>query len=85
MGVVNETAKHRGKSVAIVHPGLRHRRVSGEGKGVRVVYDQAHVDTRVTLSLMAAFLVAEVFCRGESKMISVSLSKLCSLNGTLCL
>jgi hypothetical protein len=50
-----------------VHPGLRHRRVSGEGKGVGVGYDQAHVDTRVTLSLMAVFLVAEAFCRGESR------------------
>jgi hypothetical protein len=83
MAVVNETAKHHGKSVALVHPGLGDRGVSGKGKGVGVVYDEAHVDTWVTLSLMTVFLIAEVFCRGKSNMISMSLSKLSSLKRAL--
>ena len=83
MAVVNDTTKDHGKSVAIVHPGLRDGGVSWEGKGVGVVNDEAHVDTGATLGLMTAFLIAEAFCRGESKMISMSLSKLSSLKRAL--
>ncbi len=49
LGMVNETTKHHGEPVAIVHTCLRHRRMCWEWEGVGVVNDQAHVDTGLEL------------------------------------
>jgi len=57
-----QTTKDHGEPVAIVHPRLGNRGMSGEGEGVGVVNNEAHVDTWPTLGLMATVLVTEPFC-----------------------